>query len=121
MMEQILAEIADERARQDAKFGNQYHPCVNPSEINYGDHDELRRKLHVAASYGMPSEQEAREECSDAASEGRLTWGHIAVEELSEAICSKTVQERRAELVQLAAVAVAWIECIDRHQLAGNY
>ena len=53
---------------------------------------------------------------------GNCTWAHIAVEEMAEAVEAATdaAQGRgvlaalRKELVQLAAVIVAWIEAIDR-------
>jgi len=47
------------------------------------------------------------------------TWATILIEEVGEA-CKEvneavSVERLREELIQVAAVAVAWIECIDRH------
>lgn len=45
---------------------------------------------------------------------GTGTWSDILVEELTEAIEADNDEDLRAELVQVAAVAVQWIAAIDR-------
>ena len=92
----IFAEIDAERARQDAKWGEQNHPSRS-------------NELH-----GIMSADSARSMCDARFADGRGAWADIAVEELAEAIDAPDEVARRAELVQLAAVVVAWIECIDR-------
>ena len=92
----ILPEIAAERARQDAKWGEQNHP---DGTGNAGD-------AHVARL--------AKSWCDNAAKRGALTYRHILDEEVQEAFAESDPAKLRAELVQVAAVAVAWIECIDR-------
>ncbi|MGC4107907.1 MAG: hypothetical protein QM753_16410 [Thermomicrobiales bacterium] len=75
-MQDVLHEVAGERARQDARWGEQ----------NQED----------------------------------LVWGAILGEEVGEV--SRAILDDRAgkggnlrdELLQVAAVAVAWVECIDR-------
>lgn len=97
----VLAEIAAERDRQNAKWGEQNHPSVSE-----------------ASSWLMMDERLAKKLCELAAQNGELTWVHIAVEELAEAIDAQDEAARRGELVQLAAVITAWVECIDRRQRA---
>ncbi len=47
---------------------------------------------------------------------GQLTYMHILIEEVSEAAsCGRDNKALREELVQVAAVTVAMIECIDRN------
>jgi hypothetical protein len=48
------------------------------------------------------------------AQEGTTTWKHILREEFLEAMAEEDPEQLREELVQVAAVAVAWIEAIDR-------
>lgn len=43
-----------------------------------------------------------------------LTWTDIALEEFCEAVEAPDDEQRRKELVQLAAVVFAWIEDIDK-------
>jgi hypothetical protein len=43
-----------------------------------------------------------------------VTWAHILTEEFYEALAEADPEKLREELVQVAAVAVAWVECLDR-------
>lgn len=91
----VLAEIAIERRAQDAKWGEQNHP------------DGTSRALaHFATKRRMA--------CQRAAGEGRVTWRHILDEEIAEVSAEEDPAKLRAELVQVAAVATAWAEAIDR-------
>ena len=109
----IEGEIREERLRQDAKWGVQNHPSVDRmlAERPGGCTPE-----RMAEEYEIPSAERAQALCQDAAGNGDCTWAHIAVEELSEAVEAAVTSEARCreELVQLAAVVKAWIECIDR-------
>ncbi|WP_431897861.1 hypothetical protein [Nonomuraea sp. bgisy101] len=91
-----LADVLAERARQDAKWGEQNHPD-GTKQIMYGC---LARdwKYIVEA----------------AAAKGKLTWRHVLLEEVYEALAEDDAAKLRAELVQVAATAVCWIEAIDR-------
>lgn len=102
-MSAVFEELAAERARQDAKWGPQNHPGVDPF-----------------VDYGIPTADVARTACETAAKQRSVTWGHILVEELAEALEAGSEAALRRELVQVAAVAVAWIECIDRRSAAGE-
>lgn len=97
-LEQVLAEVGDERERQEAKWGQQDHPwrtgwpwqSVQAADMAKGDVDYL-------------------------AEEGRLDYAGILTEEYHEALEARTIEEQRAELIQVAAVAVAAIESLDRN------
>lgn len=91
----VLADVAAERRRQDVRWGEQNHPDGT------GD-------WHAADA------TQARKECEQAASIGELSWRHILLEEVAEAVAEGRPDELRRELIQVAAVAVAWAEAIDR-------
>lgn len=103
-LSRILIEVTAERARQDAKFGADRD---FPSACS-------DRTADPNVVYGIESEQTARQLCEDAFDNGTGTWAHILVEEVAKAIAAPDDAARRAELVQVAAVAIANIENIDR-------
>lgn len=92
----VLGEVLAERARQDERWGEQNHPDGT------GQYPET-----ISADV-------ARMVCQSAAEGGYLDWLHILREEVAEAFAESDPAQLRAELVQVAAVAVAWIESIDR-------
>jgi hypothetical protein len=91
----VLDEIASERRRQDDKWGEQNHP------------DGTRASNQDWA-------EEARAACQHAADEDALTWAAVLYEEFTEALAEEDPAKLRTELLQVAAVAVAWAEAIDR-------
>ncbi len=98
----IYDEIRGERALQDAKWGEQNHPDLHP--LDHGS----RYRVKVA-----------RDKCAKAVAEGRLSWHAILTEEVAEAEEQSyygTQEKMREELVQVAAVVVAWIEALDRRK-----
>lgn len=118
-MERVLGQVRAERGRQDAKWGVQDHPSVDPVLMQRDGGCEPER---MASEYEIPTEPRAKALCEMAARAGRCTFAHIAVEELAEAVAAATAAGEascRAELVQLAAVVVAWIEAIDRRGPGG--
>jgi hypothetical protein len=96
----VLAEVAAERHRQDARWGEQNHQDGTGSAY--------------AAEAVL-----ARKECGRAAGAGELTWRHILLEEIAEAGAEHDPGSLREELIQVAAVAVAWAEALDR-RVAGS-
>lgn len=91
----VVDEVHDERESQDAKWGEQNHPD--------GTSDSYALNAHVARENYELAE--------------KLTWRHILTEEFYEALAETDPVKLRAELIQVAAVAVAWIEAIDRRGL----
>jgi hypothetical protein len=94
----VLDEVFAERTRQDERFGEQNHP---DGTGGLGDN-------HMATA--------SRYACDEATKAGRLTFRHILYEEMWEAFAETDPEKLRAELVQVAAVAVSWIEAIDRRR-----
>lgn len=109
----VLAEIQAERERQDARWGVQDHPSVASELI---EREGGVKPGRLCKEYGVPSPHMARAACEGEASAGEATFAGILVEEVAEAIGAAAESEARVreELVQVAAVAVAWIEAIDR-------
>jgi hypothetical protein len=91
----VLDEVLDERLRQHLKWGEQNHPDGTSG---------VRR----------PSAEIARRTCEREHRAGRGTWLHILDEEVCEAYAEEGPLSLRKELIQVAAVAVAWVEAIDR-------
>ena len=108
-MEQILKEIKIERSKQDAKWGEQNHPILDPFLTS-------RESIRMCQEYEIPSEDMARQMVEIHAKRGDLTFMHILMEEISEsASCGSNIKELRKELIQSASVLVAMIESLDRN------
>lgn len=95
-MVNVLMEVLGERERQEKKWGQQNWPDGTGGE---GSKDAA---------------DNARALCDLAASEDRLTYRDILCEEFYEALAEADAEKLRKELVQVAAVASAWVEAIDR-------
>jgi hypothetical protein len=95
----VCEEICQERARQDGLWGEQNHP------------DGTGPKFVPLAAI---IRDHARTTCNGEHKAGRGTWEMILAEEFWEAVAEEDSAKLRAELIQLAAVAAAWVEAIDR-------
>lgn len=114
----VLAQVAKERARQDAKWGPQNHPDADPVLLGRAGGVDGQR---LAEELEIPSAARAKFLCRMAGNRGADNWGAILVEELAEAVDAIGDDAAlRAELVQVAAVAVAWVEAIDRRAQPGG-
>jgi hypothetical protein len=102
----VLEEVSHERARQDAKWGEQNHPN--------GTRDDRRLLRDTSLPTWGALCYRARSLTDKAAQAGTLEYLDILVEEVAEALSESDPQRLRAELIQVAAVAVAWVEAIDR-------
>lgn len=94
----IAAEIAAERRRQVTRWGRQDHPSVGPAGTEPFVPVVERWRAVNDARMGSAAH----------------SWDAILLEEVFEALVESDPVRRRAELVQVAAVAVAEIEAIDR-------
>src|SRR5512139_2922113 len=91
----VLSDVAAERAAQDEMWGLQ--------------------DLPDGCDPGFAAEaDQAKETARTAWTAGELSWRHVLVEEVFEALAEDAPGRLRAELVQVAAVAVKWIEALDR-------
>lgn len=99
----VLAEVAVERARQDAKWGEQNHIDGTGPGLVWAFTGPA---AHVRET--------ARAETDRLAAEGLVTWQDILLEEVAEAFAEADEAKLRVELIQVAAVATQWVEAIDR-------
>jgi hypothetical protein len=99
--EKIFAKIDEERDSQDRKWGPQRHPDFHPDYPL-----ELDRETAIKlTNYAFQND------CG--------SWSHIFVEEVSEAIeeaRKNDVSKLKEELVQVAAVAIAWLEDLETRE-----
>lgn len=96
---QAVWDVLIERSKQIQKWGKQHYPNVHQlhdyeirDESFYKEILEIRRKF------------------------GTLSWGDILLEEVAEcfsACATSDIDNLREELVQVAAVCLAWIENLD--------
>lgn len=93
---EVLEQVHAERLRQDAKWGEQNHP-----DGTGGGTSSMVADI-------------ARKQCQRAFAEGYGTYKDILNEEVYEAFAESDKAKLREELIQVAAVAVAWVEKIDR-------
>lgn len=103
---QTLMEVLDERSAQDAKWGRQDHPNGTGPEMRFGIEDGTAGELRDFL----------RDQCEANHRAGRPTYADIFLEEAFEALAEKDPAKLRTELIQTAAVCVAWVEAIDRRQ-----
>lgn len=97
IVRRVLEDVAEERRKQHLKWGKQNHPDGTADELHNRDTRAMAQTI-----------------CDDHARDGRLTYADILTEELAEVLCETEAAKLRAELIQVAAVAVAWVEAIDR-------
>jgi hypothetical protein len=101
-MQGVFNSIRTERRRQDKKWGSYHsHPngtCDTPERVAYME------MAKAVCQYALGKD---------------LTWFNILREEVAEVGASPNDLELRKELVQVAAVAVAWIEALDRQHRPG--
>jgi hypothetical protein len=105
----VMYEIMDERIRQDEKWGEQNH------DLSQSAWD--RHTFSAAADWWKHINSErakGRTGVGAGRSGGSLTWDGILLEEVFEALAEKDLSGAREELIQVAAVAVAMVEYIDR-------
>lgn len=99
----ILAEVAEERRRQHAKWGVQRLP------------------LGFAQPFDAEAERTAKATCERATRAGTLTWRDLIDEEVCELFAEPDREKARAEAIQAAAVLVQMVEAIDRENIPHAY
>lgn len=100
----VLHEVAQERVRQDDKWGPQDHPLGTGADV-WAPGQSVRMSDAANA---------ARSRCQ-ANGPGQDNWFDILYEEVMEAGAEVDPGKVRVELIQVAAVAVNAVECIDRN------
>lgn len=110
----VLDAVALERLSQYEKWGEQNHPDVDQVLLNRPGGCTPGR---MAEEYEIPPAPRAKALCRMAGATTGDTWAHILVEEVAESIEAATLMDKaalKAELIQVAAVAVAWVEKLMR-------
>lgn len=121
-MDAVLEQVRDERFRQHENGGEQNHRDGTDSA-----HEDFIR-LDIEYISNAPSEPGRREALlpvaamadaakylvDHAAKRGVMTMAQILTKEFFEALAESDPDKLRTELIQVAAVAVQWVEKIDR-------
>jgi hypothetical protein len=107
-LDKVLKEVAEERKSQEARWGEQnHHDGTGPLTLFLG--------ARVPEEHTYADIRERATDLTDwNTSAGRLSYGDIFLEEVFEAMAESDQDRLREELIQCAAVAVAWVEKIDR-------
>jgi hypothetical protein len=95
-------DVLLERERQFIKWGEQNH------------------KDGTGSTQDKTLAEFSRQACDAAFKMGLGTWADILTEEYCEALAESDPVKLRAELIQVAAVCVAWVEAIDRREAAAD-
>lgn len=110
-MKEVLEEVFVECKGQLDKWGLQSHKDgtgpLRPSPMIWGDLDSVNYSEFANSTRKRTEEDFER---------GQGSWEHILTEEVFEAYAEEDEDALRAELVQVAAVAVSWINAIDRRK-----
>lgn len=114
-VDQVLREVHDERTRQDMKWQVQNHPdfflpsgTVKAIRMIYRERAELYKSINTDRvkaqdEAGVPPDR-------------NCAWDSILLEEVFEALSEEDPEKMCEELIQVAAVAVAWVQCKRRGQ-----
>lgn len=103
----VLAEVLAERAAQDRTWGEQNHPLHSPEDPT---------GIYLLGRSFSAMEKLAKARFANGERSGAL----ILFEEVMEALAARNLVDARAELVQVAAVAVMMVEGIDRARRTGK-
>jgi len=97
----LVLDVANERKRQVEKWGVNDWPDGTGSMFDAVEM-QIAKASHDRALF-----------------DGSMTWRHILSEEVAEVFAESDDDAIRRELIQVAAVAIQWVEAIDRRKVAG--
>lgn len=112
--EAVLGDVRDERARQHEQWGEQNHPDIDPHDLPAvvrGEYAFRAERWKAINARRAGDGCEVKHRNPEAAC---TAWDGILLEEVFEALAEEDPVKLRVELVQIAAVACAWVEAIDR-------
>ncbi|AMM44258.1 hydrolase domain protein [Arthrobacter phage KellEzio] len=101
----VLDEIHAERLNQHVKWGEQHHPNGTGAVEPFLGGEQF---------YYLASQ--TRYQTNNHAEQGKVTYADILLEEVFEAMAEADPAKLRAELIQVAAVAVQWVQIIDKRK-----
>lgn len=105
----VLCDIGAERERQEERFPEQTLPHSPVCGTSVG-----AREPQINLKDARAREARAKEWVRYHLERGQLTWADVLNEEVAEALAATEIEHLREELIQVAAVAVRWVEDIDR-------
>lgn len=102
--EKVLAEVGQERERQQEKWGEQNHDIALWAAILGEEVGEVHKEIVEIKATALPSIIHADRE---------------TILGFNEALSKRRqhIQNYRAELIQVAVVAVQMVECLDRNSV----
>lgn len=100
----VAAEILAAHARNRAARGESDYPSVIA----------LQPGNPTCRVYHIPSAAECKQRLETIGGRGSIAWTDIMLERFSDAVAAPDEFRRREDLVQIAAIAMEWIESIDR-------
>lgn len=98
----VLHEVLAERYEQDQRWGQQDHPVHHSGDP--------RGLIALAGSPYLVRETHLKR----LSAAGHRSWAVILLEEVMEALAAPDARSQREEFLQVAAVAVAAVEALDR-------
>jgi hypothetical protein len=110
----VLLEVREERARQFERYGSNadLQDGTGPDAPWLGQElDPSERLTAKELEAHFRSDYVAHEQLT-----GAPTWMHLIREEVAEAFMEKDPVRLRAELLQVAALAVSWVEKLDTRE-----
>lgn len=110
----VLIEVREERARQFVRYGlnDDLEDGTGPDVSWFGmEHDPNEAISARDIEVAFRSDYVAHEQRT-----GHPTWMNLVREEVAEAFMENDPVRLREELLQVAALAVSWIEKIDTRQ-----
>jgi cobalamin-dependent methionine synthase I len=109
----VLRDVSMERAQQFQRYGTN-------DDLPDGSGPEARWLLPYTGQSATEIERELRDDYEDHEDDtGTVTWVHLLREELAEAFAESDPIRLRAELIQVAALAVSWVEKLDTRAALG--
>jgi hypothetical protein len=115
----VLREVQAERVRQVGKHGDQSHlPDGTGPDAILLDLPAYQNFAACADDLARWAKARTQAASQNEGGDGSITFEHILTEEWAEAIAERDPAKLRAELIQVAAVAVQWIQAIDRRAMS---
>lgn len=108
---QVLEEVFEERKRQVARYGHNDDKADGTGpDVRWMAHTDVNLDLRTAKEIEAAFRAEYDRNGGDAGA----TWMHLVREELAESFAEDDPERLEAELLQLAALAVSWVESIRK-------
>lgn len=104
---EVLERVFQERTRQVSTYGHN-------TDLEDGTGPETRWALPASSNSARDLEQMFRQDYEDYEEEtGKPTWVHLVREEIAEAFQETDPALLAAELTQVAALCVSWVEKLE--------